>query len=36
MPYQTFKDEAHRIPFSFNPRLDYLKVVKEVYHQTLK
>ncbi|MFA5474671.1 MAG: Holliday junction resolvase RecU [Acholeplasmataceae bacterium] len=36
IPYQTFKDEAHRIPFSFNPRLDYLKVVKEVYHQTLK
>lgn len=27
IPYQTFKDKAFLIPFSYQPRLDYLSVV---------
>ncbi len=28
IPYETFKQEAFLIPFSYQPRLDYLKIVK--------
>ncbi len=29
IPYQTFKDKAYLIKFSFNPRIDYLSVIDE-------
>lgn len=28
IPYETFKNEAFLIPFGYQPRLDYLKIVK--------
>ncbi len=28
--YQTFKEKAHLIPFSYQPRLDYLKIVDQL------
>lgn len=31
IPYSVFLDKAYLIPFGFQPRLDYLKVVKEVF-----
>jgi len=29
IPYETFKEKAFLIPFGFQPRLDYLKIVKQ-------
>ncbi len=31
IPYETFKDKAYPIAFGFQPRLDYLSVVKTCY-----
>ncbi len=31
IPYDWFQKEAHLIPHGFNPRVDYLKVVKQLY-----
>jgi recombination protein U len=31
IPYETFKNEAYLVSFSFNPRLDYLKVIDKYY-----
>ncbi len=31
IPYNVFKEEAHLIKLSYMPRLDYLKVVDELY-----
>ncbi len=31
IPYETFQKEAHLIPFSLNPRLDYLSVIRSLY-----
>ncbi|NCC55101.1 MAG: hypothetical protein EOM11_06405 [Erysipelotrichia bacterium] len=28
MPYQAFLDHAYLIPFGYQPRLDYLKVIQ--------
>lgn len=36
IPYQVFKDEAYRIPFSYNPRVDYLSVIDEHILPTFK
>jgi recombination protein U len=29
IPYQVFKDKTYIIPFGYQPRLDYLSVVRE-------
>jgi len=29
IPYQTFQEEAYKIPFSYMPRVDYLSVIDE-------
>lgn len=31
IPYETFLEKGHEIKFSYRPRLDYLKVVDEIY-----
>lgn len=31
IPYETFQKEAYLIPFGFQPRLDYLKIINENY-----
>lgn len=31
IPYETFKQSAYLVPFSFNPRLDYLKIIDKYY-----
>ena len=31
IPYEDFNRDAYEIKLSYHPRLDYLKVVKEVY-----
>ncbi|MFV0380236.1 MAG: Holliday junction resolvase RecU [Anaerorhabdus sp.] len=31
IPYSWFDEEAHLIPHGFNPRVDYLKIVNQVY-----
>lgn len=31
LPYHWFQQEAHLIPMGFNPRIDYLKIVKNLY-----
>jgi len=33
IPYQEFKDHAYLIPFNFKPKLDYLKIIDEVYFE---
>lgn len=30
IPYQTFRENAYLIPFSLNPRLDYLSVIRSL------
>lgn len=35
IPYSEIKKEGHLIPEGYQPRLDYLKVVKEVYFKKL-
>lgn len=29
IPYQSFVDDGYEIPFTFNPRLDYIKIIDE-------
>lgn len=36
IPYETFKHQAYLIPFGYQPRLDYLKVVAKHYEKLLK
>ena len=31
IPYETFKSSAYLIPFGYQPRLDYLSVIKSVF-----
>ena len=36
IPYETFKERAYPIKFSFNPRLDYLTVIDEYIIPTME
>lgn len=31
IPYQAFQEKAYLIPFSLNPRLDYLSIIQSLY-----
>lgn len=31
IPYQTFKERAHLIKFAYNPRIDYLEIIRLYY-----
>lgn len=31
IPYRTFQENAHLIPFSLHPRLDYLSIIQSLY-----
>lgn len=33
IPYKTFKEKAYLIPFGYQPRLDYLKIIDQIQSQ---